>query len=665
MRAIDIQSRAILLTVGLILALFGTALAQSDDPSESDPFVLTDEQDRFLLGRHLEILEDPGGELTIDDVTSPEFETRFVPSQVDVPIFGFTESAYWVRLPLRNESRLTDRWLLELGFANMQYVDLYTPRSGGNGFDVKQTGTLRPPASRDLREPRIVFDLMVPADDELTYYLRLKSGASMTFPLTAWMPDAFFTQSKVEHALAGIYFGALFVLLAYNLFLLVSLREKSYLYLLMLLASMIIFEATYTGYTDTYVFPALYFLNSYTLKTSFALLFVSMLLFADTFLELKTHLPKLHWLSIILVAVWGVLLLLAPVTTYHDNVMLVVPLALASMATVLIVGTVAGRQGIPSSRFFMIAWSGLVLGLVIVVLVRVGIMPSNLFSEKAYRLGLLWLGICWSLALADRVNMLQANVLRNERRLSQILEGLPLGVVMYEKDQRPSYINQRVNEILSNPAREIRPDATAGRTLAQTMEYFSFRVAGSERQYALEEMPIFRALRGEPATADDIEADLVDRRVPLEIWASPVKDADGAVEAAIVAFQDITRRKQTETELAAYRDNLELLVEERTAQLSELNQLLNHEISERKLLADTQVKLIRWLSAINRSHQLLRGSADLPQVHEQLLLEISQLLGAKHVFLGLCSGGTRSHRLAHVSALQQLVCAGAKSPDRV
>ncbi len=427
MRAITIQSRVIFFSVGLFLAFFGSALAQSADASEAAPIVLTDDQDRFLLGRHLEILEDPGGELTIEDVTSPDFEARFVPSQDEVPIYGFTESAYWIRLPLRNESHLTDRWLLDLGFANMHYVDLYTPNPDGNGFDVKQTGSFRPSASRDLREPRIVFDLMVPAEDELTYYLRLKSGASMTFPLTAWMPDAFFLQSKMEHALAGIYFGALFALLAYNLFLFVSLREKSYLYLLTLLAGMVIFEASYAGYTEVYFFPALYFLNYYYLAVSFALLFVSMLMFADAFLELKTHLPKLHWLSIILVAVWGVLILLAPVITYFDYVQLAVPLALASMATVLIVGTVAGRRGISHSRLFMIAWSGLVLGLVIVVLVRMGIMPSNLLSEKAYRLGLLWLGICWSLALADRVNMLQANVLRNERRLSQILEGLPTG----------------------------------------------------------------------------------------------------------------------------------------------------------------------------------------------------------------------------------------------
>ncbi len=77
---------------------------------------------------------------------------------------------------------------------------------------------------------------------------------------------------------------------------------------------------------------------------------------------------------------------------------------------------------------------------------------------------------------------------------------------------------------------------------------------------------------------DDIEADLIDRRVPLEIWASPVRDDTGKVEFAVVAFQDITQRKQAETELVEYRKHLERLVEERTLALSTLNQQLFTEI---------------------------------------------------------------------------------------
>ena len=91
----------------------------------------------------------------------------------------------------------------------------------------------------------------------------------------------------------------------------------------------------------------------------------------------------------------------------------------------------------------------------------------------------------------------------------------------------------------------MQPDISAGRTLAQAMDYFAFRVAGTDSAYPLEKMPIYHALQGDAASADDIEADLLDKRVPLEIWASPVLDSGGNVESAVVAFQDITRRRHT------------------------------------------------------------------------------------------------------------------------
>jgi hypothetical protein len=96
-------------------------------------------------------------------------------------------------------------------------------------------------------------------------------------------------------------------------------------------------------------------------------------------------------------------------------------------------------------------------------------------------------------------------------------------------------------------------DLSLRRSITQALEYFNFRLAGSDQKYPLESLPIYSALQGEPASADDIEADLGDRRVTLEIWASPVRDEAGNVESAVVAFQDITRRKQADAELAEYR----------------------------------------------------------------------------------------------------------------
>jgi len=273
-------------------------------------------------------------------------------------------------------------------------------------------------------------------------------------------------------------------------------------------------------------------------------------------LELNTQNPKLHWVSIGSVAGWGLLMLLTPFISYYIMANLMVPWALVSLVAAWVAGIFTWRQGFQPARFFMIAWFGLVACLILVILVRLGIVPSTLFTENVYRLGMIWMGVCWSIALADRINLLKAKTesanrdLRNsEHRLSQILESIPIGVILYGKDYKPKYINQRTVELLSNPAQGIQPDPSVGRTLAQAIQYFSLKVAGSHQEYPIENFPTFNALHGEAASADDIEMERGDERVTLEIRASPVWDDTGNVESAVVAIQDITQRKQAEAEL--------------------------------------------------------------------------------------------------------------------
>ena len=603
-----------------------SALALNSVPSTDEPLILTDAQSNYPLGLYLEILEDPGGELTIEDVSSPAYDSQFVPSQVAVPNYGYTNSAYWIRLRLDNETSQTDDWILEDGFANTQYVDLYAPLLDGGGFLVKQTGSLRPVSTRDVIYPNIVFTLSVPTHGQQTYYLRFKSSASMTLPLTLWTTEAFSTEARQVQMLHWLFFGGILALLVYHLFLLTTIKEANYLYFVFLLACLLVMVMDYTGYWGVYFFPDWVTFKLYYFPLSLVLLFASIILFSDSFLELKTNFPKLHRANIFLLAVLGVIGLLIPFISNYRLARLVIPWGLVSMAMTLIIGVISWRRGFRRARFFMIAWLFMGASFLMVLMVRQGIFPSNVYSENSYLMGFMFMAVSMSFALADRINLLKEitvtanrSLLDSERRLSQILDGMPLGVVVYGKGQKPTYLNKRTIEILENPAMGIRPDLNAERTLTEAADYFSFQVAGISEKYPIENIPVSKALQGKPASVDDIEAVIGDRHVPLEIWASPIRDEAGNVEAAIAVFQDITQRKQLEAELDEYRKQLESLVEKRTTQLNDINKELRLRLE--------------WFAAINFISQTVSQLTDFTKIYEKIIEIIKNLFSTRDVFI--------------------------------
>jgi hypothetical protein len=91
----------------LILLLVGGRTAAGQ---ELGPLVLAADQSQYPLGLHLAILEDQEGTLTIDDVTSPDVASQFVPSQKMTPAEGFTNSAYWIDSAYETKRRAQGGW---------------------------------------------------------------------------------------------------------------------------------------------------------------------------------------------------------------------------------------------------------------------------------------------------------------------------------------------------------------------------------------------------------------------------------------------------------------------------------------------------------------------------------------------------------------------------
>lgn len=151
------------------------------------------------------------------------------------------------------------------------------------------------------------------------------------------------------------------------------------------------------------------------------------------------------------------------------------------------------------------------------------------------------------------IKQLKAESLRlaieSEKRLRQFLEAIPVGVFVLDAYGHPYYANQRAQQLLGKGAqKEV--------TTEQFTETYQIYVAGNEQLYPKEKLPVLRALEGEKATSDDMEIHQLDKKIPIEGWGTPIFDEQGNLTYAIIAFQDITERKQAEKDRIEYSDKL-------------------------------------------------------------------------------------------------------------
>ena len=552
-----------------LLALPVPILAQSGDDPRPGLVILTDGQEKYALGRHVELLADPTGQLTIDDVSSPAYDDQFVPSQADTPNIGYTTGAIWVRLRLRNQADPATTWRLGVEDARLGYVDLHTPAPDGTGFTQQQAGRFRPFTVRDVPYRYGVFNLSLPPDRAQTIYLRVQSASSIRLRLTLWSLEAFSSHTQTELVSLGVHLGIALLMAGYNLLLFAALRDSSYLSLAMFIASYALVIVFGQGLAQQYLWPA--WRDLYGLEIAVWLAIISMLLFTMNFLHTKVQTPRLH--TVMLALMGSVPFIMALRSVWWSNRLGNVLLLLTAL-TMIITGYAAWRRGYRPARYYLLAWLLLLVTLVINFFVNIGLLTRNLFGPYSIGIGIVLAGLLLSLALADRINLLQAETDRSNRalrdsehRLRHFLEAMPVGVAVFDTASRLSFINQKARALFNLPA-DVPPDESLdlAREINARRPLF---VAGTRQPYPLEELPLNRVLQqGQSSSVDDIEVHGLAQPIQLETWASPIFDEQGQLQYAINAFQDITDRKKLELELRQHRDHLEESLAERTGQLS-------------------------------------------------------------------------------------------------
>lgn len=198
----------------------------------------------------------------------------------------------------------------------------------------------------------------------------------------------------------------------------------------------------------------------------------------------------------------------------------------------------------------------------------------------------------------DEMQELNTDLVNSRTQLETFLHAVPVGINIHAPDGSLTYMNQAAKRLLGT-------QPIPGVVATQMSEAYHIYLAGTDEPYPVEKLPSTRALQGEYSIVNDMEIQRGEIRLTLEVRATPIFSETGGITHAIVAFQDVTARKDAERILENYNRHLEKQVQQRTFSLE-------REIAERQQIEQALRESEKTQRAILRTipDLLLRLKAD-------------------------------------------------------
>lgn len=362
------------------------------------------------IGKSFDYFIDTGNSYTFEQIkNSPHL---FKHCEYNVPNFGLLKnSKMWIHIAVTNKSQ-EDALTLELAQPILNEVHFYYPQNGI--YRVNTSGEDYPFNNRLILDHNFLYELKVPHDSTIDYYLAIKTSKQMMLPIFMGSKNEIIKNNLGKTLLYGIFIGIIFVMFFYNLFIYFTVRDTIYLYYVLYILVVGLTQSTIEGYGFQFLWPDNNFFAAKSFFIFTALVNITGLEFVRKFLHTKDFLPRIDKVSYFLYSVY----LLALIFTFTGHYFIVYPIlqAFAGIVSLYMLGIsiYIAKKGYRPAQFFVIAWIPLILGIIIYVLKDVSILPYNVLTNYSITIGSSLEVILLSFALADKIN-----IFRQEKEASQ------------------------------------------------------------------------------------------------------------------------------------------------------------------------------------------------------------------------------------------------------
>ncbi|MFV1997989.1 MAG: 7TM diverse intracellular signaling domain-containing protein [Acidiferrobacterales bacterium] len=330
--------------------------------------------------------------------------------------------------------------VIEVTYPIYDLVDLWI-RQNGKGIKHYKAGTLRPFASRPLPDPDFAFPLPSDAGDA-EIVIAIETTSPIPFSVRLWSSNSWQEHQSGASLWYGIFFGAIGILLIYNLFLAFALKDPSYFYYVAYLGALAMLSAMNSGYSEEYLWPGYGGITTRFVLFVASLAVVFVLQFCNHFLGVRTFFPRVWRMSLVIMAV-VLLFSLSEVLGFTSGMIVVVIISLSDVTLLYytLISIASYRAGIKQARYILVAFSMYIVGYVYYQMYLLAVIEPSWLAVHSIEIGILLEAIMLSLALADRINVISQKKEIAEESMLVAQREFSRRIIKAQEEDRESFAN--------------------------------------------------------------------------------------------------------------------------------------------------------------------------------------------------------------------------------
>ncbi len=364
-------------------------------------------EEHIFSGKELAYLEDPGNNLTFNQIRGANFAGKFVLSTDFYPKNRHLSSSYWYRIKINYLENRDFESLIEFFDQTTDYIEAYIP-DGKGGYVRSVAGANYKFPERLFVHKNFEFTVNSAPKGVHTFYFKVKSKEQVNVIIVFRTISRFVQYTLTEYFTFGLFYGMILIFSLHNLLMFLAVKRRQYLYYILYILSVGLYEMSTDGVAFQYLWPNHPVLNDYAYGVALYFLSFFAMVFTKELLHVKNKAPKLHKLINIFIVIRTIFLF---VCLFYDTgwfkfkFLEFIPLSLVFFTGLWI----WRKKGFRPARFFVLGYFFLFLGFIVKVIYILGYaryIPGAL-GHYSLGFGFIMEMVFLSFAIGDQVRILK------------------------------------------------------------------------------------------------------------------------------------------------------------------------------------------------------------------------------------------------------------------